>query len=458
MMLQKTRNVDGAKHVRRLGHLDMPGGGQVVVAGRYAYVGHLSPPYGTSIIDVSDPRSPRPVSRVTLGDRYTHSHKVRVFGDLMFTNHEQDNRYYFRKGEQLEAYAVAAAKEHGRQPTDAELAEFMSRNLNADGKMQRLTEKDVAVLREAGKRGYSDGGFRIYDISDKTEPKLITHQRTHGWGVHRFDVDGRYFYASTEWEGYLGNIVVIYDIADPLKPTYVSHWAIPGQHVAAGEGPHWIEDNWRVHHALRQGDQLWVSGLWAGFFAVDISDIHAPRTLAHHNYHPPFSEPTHTALPLPFAVGGRRVAVVADETQIHRRGQPHGMLWLFDVTDLGAIKPLSVFTVSELHTPWARPESWFGCHQFQEHFADTTVCAAWFAGGVRIIDIKDPTRPVETGYFVPEPSGGATMVGTNDVEVDSSGLIYIIDRYNGFDILERTSDQPIPEDGDGGHGHGCGCE
>jgi hypothetical protein len=65
---------------------------------------------------------------------------------------------------------------------------------------------------------------------------------------------------------------------------------------------------------------------------------------------------------------------------------------------------------------------------------------------------------VETGYFVPEPSGGATMVGTNDVEVDSSGLIYIIDRYNGFDILERTSDQPIPEEGDGGHGHGCGCE
>ncbi len=456
--MQKARDVESAMNIRRLGHLDMPGGGQVTVVGDYAYVGHLNPPYGTSIVDVSDPRNPKLVSRVMHKDNYTHSHKVRVVGDLMFTNHEQDQRYYYRKGAMLPEHTAAARKELGHEPTDAELAAYMSGNINDNGKLLRLTAKDVARFRAAGQRGYDEGGFKIWDISNKAEPKLITHQRTFGWGVHRFDVDSKYIYVSTEWEGYLGNIVVIYDISDPVKPKYVSHWGIPGQHIAGGEQPHWVEDNWRVHHALRQGNQLWVSGLWAGFFAVDVSDIHNPKTVAHHNYHPPFPEPTHTALPMPFDIGGRRVAVVADETQIHRRGQPHGMMWLFDITDLRDIKPLSVFTVSELHTPWARPDSWFGCHQFQEHFEDTSVCAAWFAGGVRIVDIKDPTRPVETGYYVPEPSGGAKSVGTNDVDVDHRGLLYIIDRYNGFDVLERTSNQPIPEDGDDGHGHGCGCE
>jgi len=30
-----------ARNVRRLGHLDMPGAGQVTIAAGYAYVGHL---------------------------------------------------------------------------------------------------------------------------------------------------------------------------------------------------------------------------------------------------------------------------------------------------------------------------------------------------------------------------------------------------------------------------------
>ena len=71
-------------------------------------------------------------------------------------------------------------------------------------------------------RGYADGGFRIFDISDKAKPKLIKHQKTFGFGVHRFDVDENYAYMSTEMEGYIGNILVIYDVKDPSNPTEVS--------------------------------------------------------------------------------------------------------------------------------------------------------------------------------------------------------------------------------------------
>ena len=57
-----------SKNVRRISHLDIPGGGQLIVQGNYAYVGHMKPPHGTSIIDISDPGAP--VYRDTTGDAY----------------------------------------------------------------------------------------------------------------------------------------------------------------------------------------------------------------------------------------------------------------------------------------------------------------------------------------------------------------------------------------------------
>ncbi|MFZ0067983.1 MAG: RNA polymerase subunit sigma-70, partial [Pseudolabrys sp.] len=79
-----------ARHVKRLGHLDLPGSGQVTVAGQHAYVGHIpnKQNLGTSIVDISDPQNPHLVATVTLDDPASHSHKVRVVGDLMVVNHE----------------------------------------------------------------------------------------------------------------------------------------------------------------------------------------------------------------------------------------------------------------------------------------------------------------------------------------------------------------------------------
>ena len=38
----------------------------------------------------------------------------------------------------------------------------------------------------------------------------------------------------------------------------------------------------------------------------------------------------------------------------------------------------------------------------------------------------------------PEPVGGQPSPQSNDVDVDRNGLIYLIDRNRGFDILEFT--------------------
>ena len=106
-----------------------------------------------------------------------------------------------------------------------------------------------------------------------------------------------------------------------------------------------------------------------------------------------------------------------------------------DVSDLNACKPLATFHVGETDSPWSRVGR-FGAHQFQEHIDDSLVFATWFSGGLRIIDIQNPEAPEEVGCYIPEPVGGNSSPQSNDVDVDNGGLIYLLDRKAGFDILE----------------------
>ena len=414
-----------SQNTQSLSHLDIEGGGQIVVSDGYAYIGHMKPPHGTSIVDISDPRKPRVTTRLETSS-WSHTHKVRVCGDIMVTNVEQDRRHYLRRhAQQLVVARESLAISLGRKPEPAELADAIG-----------LTLDDLAVIESALERGYDEGGFKVWDISDRSNPRLLSYTRTYGFGVHRFDMDERYAYISTEMPGYIGNILVIYDLANPENPEEVSRWWMPGQHLAGGETPAWEGYGHRLHHALRVGDELWASVWHAGFRVIDISDITQPRTRATHTYHPWVVEPTHTVLPVIPRIDGRRIAVVGDEEHDHRHGQPHAGLWLFDITDLDDIRPLSTFHVSEMDSPWSRAPGRFGMHQFQEHIDDHLVYCAWFAGGLRIVDISDPVKPQETGFYIPAPTAGEPSPQTNDVDVDERGLIYLLDRNCGIDVVE----------------------
>jgi hypothetical protein len=425
-----------ARNVRRLGHLDLAGAGQVTISDGHAFVGHIPNPdqLGTSILDISDPRHPRMVAAVTIDDPGSHSHKVRVAGDIMVVNHERNMSKIGRRAEQLPAVKRALTEELDRPPTSKEIAAKMS-----------VSEDDLRMLEEFERRGYHNGGFKIYDVSVPAQPKLICYPKTGGIGVHRFDMDERYAYISTEMQGYVGNILVIYDLRDPRNPREVSRWWIPGQHVGGGETPTWPGRRHRLHHALRFGNEMWASCWHGGFRVVDVSDLARPKTAGGYNYHPLFPEPTHTVMPVPGAIGGRRIALAIDEEdqaqnaseEEARRGRPHACILTFDVTDVADIKPLGQFQVSELDSPFSRTSgARFGAHQFCERMSGTLVHAVWFAGGLRIIDIADPQSPREVGYFVPQPVAGRPAPQSNDVALDERGLIYVVDRHVGFDVLE----------------------
>src|SRR4051812_17310997 len=172
-----------ARNVRRLGHLDLAGAGQVTVAGSHAYVGHIPNKrhLGTSIIDISDPRNPRTVAEVILDDHDSHSHKVRVVGDIMIVNHERNPTGIGRRADELPRVLRELEASLGRAPKVTEIAGRLG-----------VTEAGVQEIEAEAKRGYHMGGFKIYDVSNPAQPKEIVHQKTGGIGVHRFDMDANY--------------------------------------------------------------------------------------------------------------------------------------------------------------------------------------------------------------------------------------------------------------------------
>ncbi|MGA9250828.1 MAG: hypothetical protein WBV71_00095 [Roseobacter sp.] len=418
MKMKVEYDVPLSRNVRHLGRLEIPGGGQVVVQGNYAYVGHMKPPHGTSIIDISDPAAPKVVSQIEPPE-WSHTHKVRVAGDIMITNVEQDRRHFLRKGDK-----IPALRDAGK--TDVEIADEIG-----------VTLADIPDLDAARERGYDGGGFRVWDISDKTAPKLLSYVKTHGFGTHRFDMDENYAYISTEMEGYVGNILVIYDLADPSNPTEVSRWHMPGQHVAAGETPTGVGYSHRLHHAMRVGDEFWAAVWHAGLRVLDASDISKPQQIGSYVWPKAIPEPTHTVMPLEQAINGRRYAVAIDEEHAHQPGRLHGFVWVMDVTDIENMEPVAAWDLSERACPFIGEEGVrFGAHQFREKLDSTLVYCTWFAGGLRVLDLADPLLPEEVAYFMPNRGPGGMAPQSNDVDVGEDGRIYLLDRVSGLDILE----------------------
>ena len=85
----------------------------------------------------------------------------------------------------------------------------------------------------------------------------------------------------------------------------------------------------------------------------------------------------------------------------------------------------------------------FGVHSSEENFANPfyprVTFLAYFTGGVRAYDIREPQAPVEIGFYVPESNALTEPDGymTNNLEVDNRGYVIAVDRNGaGMDIIE----------------------
>jgi hypothetical protein len=196
----------------------------------------------------------------------------------------------------------------------------------------------------------------------------------------------------------------------------------------------------RCHHPLRLGDRLY-SGWWHhGWYIHDISDISKPKPIVHVDWSPPFTCPTHTAMPLPYEIKGRKILIVNDEEVSDRLAPvPNAFLFIVDATVETNPVPIATYRARKDDQPFD-PAFWYGCHQPQEQIygEQTMFAVTWFGGGLRMIDISDPWRVEELGYYIPEPGTGYEITQSNDVFQAPDCLYYLVDRCNGFDILEWT--------------------
>ena len=131
--------------------------------------------------------------------------------------------------------------------------------------------------------------------------------------------------------------------------------------------------------------------------------------------------------------------IVADEDVAKRAPSAPAFTWVYDITDERNPIPISTFQVPEADRDGAPAQAMTGCHQPSERLnADNVIPFAWFAQGLRLIDVSDPFRPTEVGHFLPDVPPSCERVSSNDVTIDSRGLIYLVDRQRGIDIVERT--------------------
>lgn len=406
---------DHARNMRIVGHSDQGGrsdGVQVMVSGGYAYVGHVFSG-GFTVLDVRDPARPQFVRHVPQPAR-TWSQHLQTHGDLLLVVNMKD---------MLQDQKVNAGQYYS----------------GSIGEKVDISGADTS---------YS-AGMRVFDIKDRANPREIGFMPLPGLGVHRiWYTGGRWAYISALPPGFTDDIFIIVDMADPTRPEPVSRLWLPGMHAAGGEQPTWDPKyRYALHHAIVKGDL--ACGAWrdGGVTTIDVSDRHHPRLLAHRNFAPPFAGGTHNTLPLP----ERNLMVVVEEAVFDNCADGIKRNWVFDIRE-----PANPVSISTLPIPseidYAKKGGQFGPHNIHENRPESfqssdTLFVTYQNAGLRVYDISDPFRPVETAALVPPPPARMMdyrpnrpqVIDTTDVFVDERGLIYCTDSNAGLYILEREN-------------------
>jgi hypothetical protein len=176
----------------------------------------------------------------------------------------------------------------------------------------------------------------------------------------------------------------------------------------------------------------------------------------------------HTTLPVygiavpEFAKDGKGrtrdfVFVVNESFRNECTEEVRNLVYVLDVTDEAKPFPVANYQVEEASGGFCSRGGRFGAHASNEYqhpaYAKRILFFSWFNAGVRAVDIRDPYRPAEIGYYIPAVTDRTTErcvktaagnrckfeVQTNNVEVDPRGYVYIVDRANtGMHVLELT--------------------
>jgi hypothetical protein len=362
-----------------------------------------------------------------------------------------------------------------------------------DGKqLPKADASKVYLLRTGGTSSHE-----IWDVTAPEKPALLTTvvrglKDTHkSWwecdtGIAYLISDGR----PERWR--TKRMTKIYDLSDPAHPKFIRNFALVGQEPGS-TSDHVPED---THGPIAVGNRVYFGyGTLLGGVVQIIDrekllkgnpasrDPFAPT--AENLLYPQVSRvdlyPTvgaHTTFPVlgmeppmfdKFKVktansrtgkpAKRDFMVVVSESTQNECQEDYHMMYILDITDEKKPYGVSSYAVPEKSGNFCARGGRFGTHSSNEDmgpiYYKKMVFIAWFNGGVRAVDIRDPYAPREVGYFIPAINKDTAKrcvktdgvdrckiaIQTNNVEVDDRGYIYIVDRANtGMHILELTGD------------------
>ncbi len=198
------------------------------VANGYAYVAPFA--NQLTIVDVRDPRDPKPLGGVTINGTVAD---VRLSG----------------------GFAYVASLEGGMVVVDVhnpeKAREVSQLHLGSEPHGLTLTDTTAYLLTQEG--------IRIVDVSDPFHPRLLGQYDTGAIFPGRGLVERDGFLYVTEFD-----TLMVLDVRNPSTPTVAG--TLPS---ALGSGA-----------MVLDGSLLWMEGLFGGIHAVDVSDPTMPRLLA----------------------------------------------------------------------------------------------------------------------------------------------------------------------------------
>jgi hypothetical protein len=340
----------------------------------------------------------------------------------------------------------------------------------------------MAVCRQVNKIGMKPAGLELFDISQPDKPKSLSFYDTSGPnspGAHYvWFVDGKYAYLSSGTPDFdpishrEAWMVLILDVEDPTKPQEVGRWWLPGTSKSDKEPPppghadaiaahmgikipprderptrytvngvNTMDVGSRVHDVYvypQRPDRCYVSYLDSGAVILDISDKSKPQMISQFDYHPPAPGHTHTAMPL----FGPQLLAITEESLTEDCYDHPKMLRFADISY--EPKPLMI---SAAPLPDKEPycgKGRFGAHNIYDNppvagswASEEIIVGCFFSVGIRAYDIRNPYRPEEIGYLIPETPDGIPAIQMNDLHIDENAMIYAIDRAQaGLYVVE----------------------
>jgi len=407
---------DHARNMSIIGHSDQggrPDGVQIMVHRGYAFVGHMFSK-GFSVIDVRDPKNPRPVNYFAAPPGTWNIH-LQVHDDLLLVINAKD---------------MFAA------------AEFADEHAYYRGQVGTVVG---TATKKSAARDWT-AGLTVYDIAEPARPRQIGFMPVEGGGIHRiWFTGGRWAYVSALLDGFSDYVFITVDMANPVQPCEAGRYWIPGMNLAAGEKPSWPANRrYGLHHAIVHGDTAYAAWRDAGMVVIDVADRSKPKPIVHRNWCPPYGGGTHNCLPLP----ERDLLIVLDEAVLDHQEDGLKLIWVFDNRQKD--NPLSIATFpTPDEADYIKKGGHFGPHNIHEnrpgsYVSDDLIFATYQNAGVRVFNIRDPYQPKEVGALVPPTPERlvdhrpkrARVIQSADVFVDQGGLIYCTDYNAGLYILE----------------------